>query len=70
MVDVFCKTKRSAVMARIGSHGNRATELALAALFRRHGFTGWGRRQRVFGKPDFIFWQFRLLRRLAGVRAI
>jgi DNA mismatch endonuclease (patch repair protein) len=55
MVDVFSKTKRSAVMASIRSHGNRATELALAALFRRHGFTGWRRRQRVFGKPDFIF---------------
>jgi DNA mismatch endonuclease (patch repair protein) len=55
MADVFSKAKRSEVMARIRSHGNRATELVLAALFRRHGFTGWRRRQPVFGKPDFIF---------------
>jgi DNA mismatch endonuclease (patch repair protein) len=60
MTDVFSKAKRSAVMARIRSHGNRATELALVALFRRHGFTGWRRRQPVFGKPDFLFRQARL----------
>jgi len=60
MADVFSQAKRSAVMARIRSKGNRATELVLATLFRRHGFTGWRRRQAVFGKPDFIFRQLRL----------
>ena len=39
MADVFSQAKRSAVMARIRSQGNRATELVLATLFRRHGFT-------------------------------
>jgi hypothetical protein len=24
-------------------------------LFREHGFTGWRRKARVFGKPDFVF---------------
>ena len=55
MPDVFTKTKRSEVMSRIRSHGNRDTELVLAKIFRAHGFTGWRRRQPVFGKPDFIF---------------
>jgi DNA mismatch endonuclease, patch repair protein len=43
MPDVFTKTKRSAVMSRIRSRGNRETELALASLFRRQGITGWRR---------------------------
>ena len=55
MADVFSKSKRSEVMARIRSRGNQATELALAKLFRRHKITGWRRNQKVFGKPDFIF---------------
>jgi len=55
MADIFTKAKRSAVMARIRSHGNRATELRLAALMREHGITGWRRRARVFGRPDFVF---------------
>ena len=55
MPDVFTKTKRSEVMSKIRSHGNRDTELALITVFRAHGFTGWRRRQPVFGKPDFIF---------------
>jgi DNA mismatch endonuclease (patch repair protein) len=55
MADVFTQAKRSEVMSRIRSRGNRDTELALAKLFRRHGITGWRRNQHVFGKPDFIF---------------
>jgi DNA mismatch endonuclease (patch repair protein) len=38
------------VMARIRSRGNRETELALARLLRRAGFTGW-RRQREVRSP-------------------
>jgi hypothetical protein len=36
MPDVFTKAKRSEVMSRIRSRGNKATEIALAKLFRRH----------------------------------
>ena len=43
MPDVFTKAKRSDVMSRIRSRGNKATELALAKLLRRHGITGWRR---------------------------
>ncbi|MFZ4600494.1 MAG: hypothetical protein ACOYNN_17775 [Terrimicrobiaceae bacterium] len=55
MPDVFTKAKRSAVMSRIRSCGNKATELELAKIFRANGITGWRRYQPVFGKPDFIF---------------
>jgi DNA mismatch endonuclease, patch repair protein len=60
MADVFSKAKRSAVMARIRSHGNEATEVALAKLFRKNKITGWRRRQNIFGKPDFVFRRARL----------
>jgi len=60
MPDVFTKAKRSEVMSRIRSRGNKDTEVALATLFRRHKIVGWRCNQPVFGKPDFIFRQARL----------
>ena len=60
MADIFTKKKRSEVMTRVRSRGNEATELALARWFRREGITGWRRNQRVFGKPDFVFWKERV----------
>jgi DNA mismatch endonuclease (patch repair protein) len=47
MTDVFSKAKRSEVMARIRSRGNRDTELALAKLLRAHKIWGWRRQVRV-----------------------
>jgi DNA mismatch endonuclease (patch repair protein) len=58
--DVFTKAKRSQVMSQIRSHGNKATELALAKLFRRHKIAGWRRHQKIFGKPDFTFPKIKL----------
>ena len=55
MADVFTKSKRSEVMSRIRSRGNRGTELRLIAIFRLYGITGWRRNQPVFGHPDFVF---------------
>jgi len=43
MADIFTKAKRSFVMSRIRSRGNKDTELALAKLFRRHKIIGWRR---------------------------
>jgi DNA mismatch endonuclease, patch repair protein len=60
MPDVFSKSKRSEVMSRVRSRGNKDTEVALAKLFRRNKITGWRRNQKVFGKPDFIFPKIRL----------
>lgn len=47
MADVFTKSKRSEVMARIRSRGNKATELALARIFRAQRITGWRRQQQI-----------------------
>ena len=43
MADVFSKRKRSEVMSRIRSRGNRDTELVLARLLRANHITGWRR---------------------------
>lgn len=43
MPDVFTKAKRSEVMSRIRSRGNKDTELALVKLLRQEGITGWRR---------------------------
>ena len=43
MPDVFSKRKRSEVMSRIRSRGNKDTELALAKLLRANQITGWRR---------------------------
>src|ERR1035437_2923 len=55
MSDIFTKAKRSEVMSRIRSRGNKDTEVALAKLLRHHRIIGWHRNQIIFGKPDFVF---------------
>jgi DNA mismatch endonuclease (patch repair protein) len=70
MPDVFTKAKRSEVMSRIRSRGNKDTELALARLLRRNKISGWRKQQevriqksgaRIFKvRPDFVFRQVRL----------
>lgn len=55
MTDVFSTHKRAEIMSRVRGRDNKLTELALRDLFRRSGITGWRRRARVFGKPDFVF---------------
>ncbi len=37
-------------MSRIRGRGNKDTELALAAVFRRHGITGWRRHKELRGR--------------------
>lgn len=54
------KEQRSEWMSRVRGRGNKATELALIALLRRKGITGWRRNSTVFGRPDFIFPDVRL----------
>jgi len=60
MADVFSPRKRSDIMSRVRGRGNKATELAMVALLRRHRITGWRRHARVFGNPDFLFPKHRL----------
>jgi DNA mismatch endonuclease (patch repair protein) len=47
MSDVFTKAKRSEVMSRVRSRGNKDTELVLARLMRAEGITGWRRQVAV-----------------------
>lgn len=76
MTDVFSKQKRSEVMSKIRSSGNKDTELALMKIFRANRITGWRRHQVVrcktsqdlkekspasfYVRPDFVFWKQRL----------
>lgn len=55
MADKLSKEKRSELMSRVRSRGNKSTELRLIAIMREHGVTGWRRKQKVFGHPDFVF---------------
>jgi DNA mismatch endonuclease (patch repair protein) len=55
MADVFSKAKRSDVMSRIRSHKNKDTELRLISIFQEFRVTGWRRRQKLIGNPDFVF---------------
>lgn len=55
MPDVFTRKKRSEVMSKVRSRGNRDTELVVASLFRKHRITGWRRHLPLPGRPDFAF---------------
>jgi len=61
MPDIFSKEKRSEVMSRIRSRGNKATELALVEVFRKYRITGWRRHQPLTGNPDFTFRRQRIV---------
>jgi DNA mismatch endonuclease, patch repair protein len=55
MADTVSNRKRSEVMSLVRSTGNKSTELRLIALMRTAGITGWRRRQKLPGSPDFVF---------------
>lgn len=61
MADVCSRAKRSEVMSRIRSRGNRRTELALVSLMRAAGIKGWRRHLALVGRPDFVFRRERLV---------
>ena len=54
-MDIFTKEKRSDIMSRIRSAGNRGTELKLMGLMRECGIGGWRRGSKLPGHPDFVF---------------
>ncbi len=69
MPDVFEKTKRSDVMSKIRSAGNKTTEMTMIRIFRENRITGWRRNQKlrflvgsdaVLVRPDFLFAEFKL----------
>ncbi len=54
MADVFTKAKRSEVMSRIRSRGNKDTELALVRVFRAHGIKGWRKQVQISGRAALL----------------
>ena len=42
-------------MAQVKSNDNKSTEIKMLALLRENKITGWRRKYRIFGKPDFAF---------------
>lgn len=55
MADVFSREKRSAIMARIRSRGNRTTEERFVRILRKHRVAGWRRGSKLPGQPDIVF---------------
>ena len=55
MADIFDDEKRSNIMSRVRSKGNKSTELRVIKLFEDRGITGWRRHYKVKGHPDFVF---------------
>ena len=60
MVDNMTPQQRSQTMAAIRSCGNRTTEQALIQLFRSNRITGWRRKTKLVGQPDFVFHRERI----------
>lgn len=60
MSDIFEKSKRSEIMSRVKSQGNKSTELKLIDIFEELGIKGWRRKYRVKGHPDFVFLKERI----------
>jgi len=60
MADVFNEAKRSAVMSKVRSSGNKSTELKLIKLLKSAGIIGWRRNYPVRGRPDFVFIKHRV----------
>lgn len=60
MADVFSKDKRSEIMSKVRSKGNKSTELKLISYFNALGIKGWRRNYPVVGHPDFVFPKLRI----------
>lgn len=60
MSDVFSSEKRSEIMRSVKSTGNKSTELKLIEYFSRNAISGWRRKYKVKGHPDFVFLEKRI----------
>ena len=61
MVDIFDPEKRSAIMRAIKPRGNLTTEKRLVKLLKAAGIKGWRRHVQLPGRPDFCFWDERVV---------
>lgn len=55
MADIFSKEKRSDIMSKVRSSGNKSTEMKLIKFFKENRIVGWKRNYKVKGHPDFVF---------------
>lgn len=55
MTDIFDEIKRSSVMRKVRSRGNKTTKLLLINSFKQYNISGWRRFYDVKGHPDFVF---------------
>lgn len=55
MTDIFDSSKRSEIMSKVHSKGNKSTELELIQIFKQNNIVGWKRNYPVKGHPDFVF---------------
>ena len=55
MSDIFTSEKRSSIMSKVHSKGNKSTELKIIRYFKENDIHGWRRGYKVKGHPDFVF---------------
>jgi DNA mismatch endonuclease (patch repair protein) len=55
MADTVSPQKRSEIMSRIRSSGNKTTEVRLATLMQEAGLPKWSPQSPLPGTPDFTF---------------
>jgi len=60
VTDCFNPQERSRIMSRIRSNGNYSTEMRFIRMMRQHKISGWRRRSKLPGRPDFLFPKKRL----------
>ena len=61
MPDVFTKDERSKIMSGVKSKKNKSTELKIIQIFKKYHIKGWRRNYKIFGNPDFVFPQLKLI---------
>lgn len=59
-MDTVTPGKRSLVMARVQSRGNKSTELRLIKILKEKRIKGWRRNSTLPGKPDFVYPKLRI----------
>ena len=61
MADTFNTEQRSQIMRSVKSTRNKSTEQKLISFFKENKIQGWRRSFTLFGKPDFVFPQKRIV---------
>ena len=65
-MDTVSKHERSHIMASIKSTGNKSTEVLFISILKENNLKGWRRKFPLYGKPDFVFPEYRVVIFLDG----